>query len=69
MLSPDLAKLMSEMVGHYVEEEEQALFPELRKSNCDLRALAQKMARRKAELEGKLETVESGSVGDKTGSF
>jgi hypothetical protein len=57
------------MVGHHVEEEEQELFPELRKSDCDLRALGEKMAKRKAELQARLDAVGSRSVGDKTGSL
>ncbi|WNC91617.1 hemerythrin domain-containing protein [Paraburkholderia sp. FT54] len=59
-------KVMSEMVGHHVEEEEGELFPELRKSNCNLRALGEKMAKRKAQLQSKLDAVGSRSVGDKT---
>jgi hemerythrin superfamily protein len=62
-------KVMSEMVGHHVVEEEEGLFPELRKSKCDLRVLGEKMARRKAELQGKLDAVGSRSVGDKTSSL
>jgi len=59
-------KVMSEMVEHHVEEEEQSLFPELRKSSCDLRTLGDKIAKRKAELQSKLDAVGSRSVGDKT---
>jgi hypothetical protein len=58
-------KVMSEMVGHHVEEEEDEFFPELRKSKCNLRALGEKMAKRKAELQSKLDAVGSKSVGDK----
>lgn len=59
-------KVMSEMVSHHVEEEEQELFPELRSSNCNLGALGEKMAKRKAELQSKLDAVGSKSVGDRT---
>ncbi|VVD31883.1 hemerythrin domain-containing protein [Paraburkholderia dioscoreae] len=62
-------KVMSEMVDHHVEEEEQELFPELRKSKCDLRTLGEKMAKRKAELQAKLDAVGSRSVGDKTATL
>jgi hemerythrin-like domain-containing protein len=59
-------KVMSELVKHHVEEEEDELFPELRRSKCDLAALGRKIAARKEELDGKLEAVGSKLVGDKT---
>jgi hemerythrin superfamily protein len=62
-------KVMSEMVDHHVEEEEQELFPELRKSKCDLRTLGEKLAKRKAELQAKLDAVGSRAVGDKTATL
>ena len=59
-------KVMSEMVLRHVEEEENQLFPELRDSKCDLRALGEKLTERKTELQSKLDAVGSRSVGDKT---
>jgi hemerythrin-like domain-containing protein len=59
-------KVMSELVKHHVEEEEHELFPELRRSKCDLAALGSKIAARKEVLERKLEAVGSRLVGDKT---
>jgi hemerythrin-like domain-containing protein len=59
-------KVMSELVKHHVDEEEDELFPELRRSKCDLAGLGRKIAARKEVLEGKLEAVGSNLVGDKT---
>lgn len=59
-------KVMSEMVEHHVEEEEDELFPALRRTSCDLVALGKKIAARKETLQGKLDKVGSRLVGDKT---
>ncbi|WP_144146808.1 hemerythrin domain-containing protein [Paraburkholderia sp. BCC1884] len=59
-------KVMSEMVQHHVEEEEEELFPALRRTKCDLESLGTRIARRKDELQAKLDAVGSRSVGDRT---
>jgi len=62
-------KVMSELVRHHIEEEESALFPELRQCGLDLVALGDKLGARKAELVKKLEQAGSKLVGDRSLSF
>ncbi|HWA61143.1 MAG TPA: hemerythrin domain-containing protein [Caulobacteraceae bacterium] len=47
-------KVLSEQIEHHVGEEEGEMFPALRKTDMDLRALGARMAARKSELMDKL---------------
>ena len=44
--------VLSEQIDHHVKEEQDEMFPKLRKSDLDTAALGEEMAQRKAELEG-----------------
>jgi len=43
-------KVLSEQIEHHVKEEEEEMFPKVRKTKVDLEALGQEMAMRKDEL-------------------
>jgi len=46
-------KVLSELIEHHVEEEETEYFPEVRRSEMDLKAVGEQMKARKAELKPK----------------
>lgn len=47
-------KVLSEQIEHHVEEEEKEYFPQLQKSDMDLKAIGAEMAERKAALTGEM---------------
>ncbi|MET0293698.1 MAG: hemerythrin domain-containing protein [Phenylobacterium sp.] len=52
-------KVLSEMIQHHVEEEEKEYFPQLQKSEMDLKAVGEQLKARKQELMGQMEPMGS----------
>lgn len=59
--------VLGENVNHHIKEEQNEMFPKVRKTRLDLKALGEQMAQRKAELEAQTSTPSS-SDGAKRGA-
>ncbi len=59
--------VLGESIKHHVKEEQNEMFPKVRKTKLDLNALGQQMAQRKAELEAETSPARS-SDGSKRGT-
>ena len=46
--------VLGENVNHHIREEQNEMFPKVRKTKLDLNALGEQMARRKAELQSQV---------------
>ena len=55
-------KVLSEMIEHHVEEEEKEYFPQLEKSDLDLKSLGEQLAMRKQELMSELAPANSATL-------
>jgi hemerythrin superfamily protein len=54
--------VLGESVNHHIREEQNEMFPKVRKTKLDLNALGRQMAQRTAELESKLSPIDAGEA-------
>ena len=57
--------VLGESVNHHIREEQNEMFPKLRKTKLDLNALGEQMAQRKAELESAISSGDGANAGER----
>ena len=55
--------VLGESVNHHIREEQNKMFPKVRKTKLDLNGLGEQMAQRKAELESRISSGEGADTG------